>query len=307
MSDMATSPRHGQRPRGWHALKWLIITATALLSPIFFLVMFLTVTSLLSPWRWAWTVPVASEGCFVIAYLLGILLEWAGKPMNWLRLVPWFFAAASLVLNVWASLGDVPGLLAHAVVTVAFFLPLIAGESAVRSLSRSEEDIKLTAESADARRYALDLVRDRKGLLWRFRVPSLLRTQILHRRPPAAVVDAVRDGAQFGGAARWEAVIESWVAAGLTQGDKMAATVARQRREIHAAEKAAAPAAPKRHPKRQPKRQAAATEWRGKAAGIVASDSGIRAAELALQCGISKRTAERYLADVPQQLRVARG
>src|SRR5216684_3769831 len=239
MDDMTdakypASPRHGQRTTGWHVLKCLIITATVLLAPVFFIVMFLTVNRLLRPsfGHWAWTVPVATEACFVIAYLLGILLEWAGKPMEWLRFVPWLFAAASLVLNVWASIGAVPGMIGHAVVTVAFFLPLIAGEAAVRSLARSEEDVKLTAEMADARRYALDLVRDRKGLLWRFRVPSLLRTQILRSRPPAAVVSAVQDGARFGGAAKWEAAVEAWIAGRLTQGDKMAVTVERQRRAI---------------------------------------------------------------------------
>jgi hypothetical protein len=74
-----------------------------------------------------------------------------------------------------------------------------------------------------------------------------------------------------------------------------AAEAAARKAEL-VAQKATAP----RRPKRQSARQATATTatgWRDKARDIVAANPRIRAAELALSCGTSKRTAERFLAE----------
>jgi hypothetical protein len=201
---------------------------------VFFADMFLTVTHLLHPsfGGWAWTVPAATEGSFTVLYLLDLLLQAKGKPMGWLRFAPYPFAAASLFLNVYAAGGSLPGITGHAVVTVAFFLPLLAGEATVRSLSVSDETMCLAGEIADARRYALDLIRDREGIWWRFKVPSLLKRQILRSRPPAIVAAAVADGARFGGASKWESLVEEWVTAGLTQHARIAAKVERKKRAI---------------------------------------------------------------------------
>jgi hypothetical protein len=308
----AYTTRHGHRPGGWHALKWVIIITTVLLAPVFFAVMYLTVTHLLADsfGRWAWTVPVATETCFVIAYLLGILLEWAHKPMDWLRYVPWLFAAASLTLNVWASLGDPPGMIGHAVVTVAFFLPLIAGEAAVRSLSRSEDDIARAAELGDALRYARDLARDRKGRLWRWRIPSLLRNQIRHKRPPASVTTAVAEGARYGGASAWERAVEDWLATGLTRGEQMDATVAAKRDAIAATMPAPQDVPPARQLPRHRARQNGQSDRaraNAKAARLLTANPAMAIDDVARQAGVSPRTVSRIKSGLPRQLHVAEG
>src|ERR1035438_9074569 len=175
-------------------LRAAIVVLAVLLVPVFFADMFVTVTRLLRPsfGALAWTVPAATEGSFAVLFLLGLLLLAEGKPMGWLQWTPYPFAAAALLLNVYASRGDLPAMVGHAVVTVAFFLPLIAGEAAVRSLSRSADDIAVSAEFAAARRYAIDLVRGRKGVFWRVRVPSLLRTRIVAGRFPAPAAAGAR-------------------------------------------------------------------------------------------------------------------
>ena len=291
------------RPRRWRGLRTAIVILAALLAPVFFLDMFVTVVHLMRPsfGRLAWTVPAATEGSFVVLYLLDLLLQWAGKPMGWLRLAPYPFAAASLLLNVYAYLGDVPAMVGHAGVTVAFFLPLLAGEAAVRSLSVSEDDIRQRAEHSAARRYAMDLVRDQKGICWRWRIPSLLRTRIVRGRFPAHVTAAVKDGAQFGGAGKWEAAVEKMVTDALTQGVRMTATVERQERQIKrqadAPEIAPAERQGERQPVRQAKRQPAASDRdraRDKARRKLKADPAIPAADLAAYCGVSKRTAERW-------------
>jgi len=292
-------------------LRATIVTLGALLAPVFFADMFRTVTQLLGPsfHGYAWTVPAATEGSFIFIYLLDIYLLAEGKPMGWLRFAPYPFAAASLVLNVYASFGDMPAVLGHAVVTVAFFLPLLAGEAAVKSLAISDEAVALAQEMEAARQYAIDLVRDQKGWQWRWRVPSLLRSRILHGRMPSDVTEAVRQGASFGGAAKWEAAVEKMVTDALTQRARMTASVERQERAIKrqsvatedAPDSASATATPQRQPVRQTERQPTASERdkaRAKAARLVKADSDITATDLAAKCGVSKRTAERWKGDM---------
>lgn len=294
---------HAKLTDGQRWLRAAIVTGAVILSPAFFIVLYVTSTDVVRPafGIWAWTVPVATEGCFLLLYGLDIFLQWCGKPMGWLRFTPYPFAAASLLLNVWAYRGDLPGMLGHAVLVVAFFLPVIAGEAAVRSMSVSDDEVRYTAELADARRYALDLVRDRKGRLWRWRVPSLLKRQILRSRPPAVVASAVRDGASYGGAEKWETPVEEWVTDGLTQGVKVATAVTVRKRQIErqaaATDDATAERQDERQPVRQAKRQATASERdkaRGKAARKLKAEPAISAAELAAHCGVHKRTAERW-------------
>lgn len=211
MPDMP-DPKHA-RPRGWVRLCRFVIVGAVILSPVFFIVMYLSVTDLVRPsfHDWAWAVPVATEGCFTLLYCLDLLLTWAGKPMGWLRLTPYPFAAASLWLNIYSAHGDLPGMVGHGVVTVAFFLPLIAGEAAVRRLAVSEDEAKLSLAMADARQHAIDLCRDAKGTWWRQRIPSLLRRQILSGRLPDEVRSDVTLKVGAGRTSGWEDTVRTWV------------------------------------------------------------------------------------------------
>jgi hypothetical protein len=300
-----------------HGLRTAIIALGAALAPVFFTDMFMTVVNLLGPsfHGWAWTVPAATEGSFIFLYLLDLYLLAEGKPMGWLRFAPYPFALASLVLNVYSSFGDAPGMLGHGVVTVAFFLPLLAGEAAVKSMSVSDKEVALADEMKAARQYAIDLVRDQLGFFWRLRpsVPTLLRTRIVSGRLPGHVARAVRDGVAACDATVWEAAVEKMVTDALTQRAKMAAAVVRQERDIQqtadattdtttdATTGATRDATPERQAARQPKRQLTASERdknRAKAARIVAAEPAIRAEDLAARCGVTKRSAERWKAEM---------
>ena len=165
-------------------------------------------------------------------------------------------------------------------------------------------------EQADAMRYARDLMRDRKGIWWRLRVPSLLRVQILHNRPPAAVVTAVNEGASYGGATRWEPAVEKWIADGLTRGDLMAVTVERQRRTIAASAVTSEPAAggvsASAQAPRQPSRQKA-VDGRAKVKRLLLANPGMAKAEVARKAGVSESTVDRVKRELPTPLHVARG
>ena len=309
--DIAGRPRpeHTKPSRGWlRILLAVIVVIAACLAPVFFLDMFFTVTHLLggSFHGWAWTVPAATEGSFVVLYLLDLYLQRRGKPMGWLRYAPYPFAAASVFLNVWSSWGDIPAMLGHVTVTAAFFLPLLAMEAAVRSLSVSEADVKDAAELADARRYALDLVRDRAGRFWRFRrsVPSLLKRQILRSRPPAAVVRAVKDGAQFGGAEKWEAPVEKWVTDGLTQGVKVAAAVTVRKRAIERQAKAQDDGQDDRQkppPKTVKKQVSATVRKQAEVKRLLTVTPALTNAEIMRRAGVSESTVIRAKKQQPER------
>jgi hypothetical protein len=300
------SPKHSRRDK-WDWLLRLIVVLTALLVPLCFYELFHVTTTLLYPYigHRAWIVPAAVEGGFTISFLLDLWLQHKGKPQAWLRWVPYGFAAASLLIQVWAAHGVIPAMVANTAVTAAFFLPLIASERAVKSLAITDDEVKEMRERGDAMRYARDLMRDRKGIWWRWRVPSLLRVQILHARPPAAVLKAVQDGSRFGGAAAWEPAVETWVAGALTRGDKMAVTVERQKRTIAAS--AAASALPSEaastvpQSKRQPARSRAVS-GRLKAQRFLTEDPAMPLLEVARRAGVSKSTVERVKRELPVQL-----
>jgi hypothetical protein len=230
---MASMGKHSNElTSGQRTLATVIATLALLVSPLFFAVMFATVNHLLaSSFGWlAWTVPVATELSFVILYLLEMLLEWLDSAPGWLRVAPYPFAVASLALNVYAAHGNVPGMIGHAVVTVAFFLPLIALKAAVHRLTASDEDRRRATAVADAIAHARDILRaaDR---WWRLRAPLMLRRQLRTRRLPAAVMEAINQGAASGGAAMWEPAVEAWITRSLVLPEGVSAQLAAARRE----------------------------------------------------------------------------
>jgi hypothetical protein len=236
MADM--SPTHAREPRsgGWKALRILVIVVGVALSPLFFADMFANVRHLLLPGMGdrSWIVPAATEGSFLFLFLLDVLLLLARKPAAWLRYAPFLFAAMSLALNIWGGHGSVLLSIGYGAVTLAFFVPIVAGEQAIRSMSVTDEDVRQGEEMKAAMRHASDLVRSHTG--WRrWRAPSLLRIQIRHRRPPASVASAIRDGANFGGAAKWEELVEAWVSKGLMRNAHLAARLEAEKHAIEAA------------------------------------------------------------------------
>jgi hypothetical protein len=195
---------------GQRNLAVTVVLLGVALMPMAFAEMLRTVVILLAPLGfggWAWTVPVGTEVGFIGLYLIDVLMEWKHRPVRALRAGPYAFAAASLWLNV-AAAPSVPAMVGHAVLPMLFFGYLLAGKAAVKRLTVSDAEHATAAAMADARRYALDLVRAMRGPFWRFRVPSLLRRQILSSRFPDEARSAVEIRVTSGG---WQKDIRAWV------------------------------------------------------------------------------------------------
>jgi hypothetical protein len=219
MDDMAHSkpetPRHAAR---WTfmqaALAAAAAAAAAAITPLFFASLFMTVWGLLRsvPYgAWPWIVPLACEGCFMTLFLVDVLLVLRRKPRGRLRFAPYLFAAGSLVLNFLAGRGSVPATTGHVMVTLAFFATVTEGEEAVRKLAVADRDARVAGMMADARRYAVDVARDRRGLLWRWRVPALLRRDIASGRLSDEVRQAVEMAVSVGRSSGWRKPVLEWV------------------------------------------------------------------------------------------------
>ena len=228
MSVMAG--KHSKLSGGQRALAVFIASLAVALTPVFFTVMYLAVTHLLagSFGTWSWTVPIATEISFTLLFLLWVLLEWRDRAPGWLKFAPYPFAAASLWLNVYSSRGDIPGMVGHGVVTVAFFVPLLALKAAVSRLTVSDEERKRAVAVDDAIAHARDILRAADPW-WRFRAPVLLRRQLRSRRLPAAVLESIGQGVMFGGASKWEPAVEAWVTRSLALPEGVSAQLAAAR------------------------------------------------------------------------------
>lgn len=233
MDDMAhsqaplTGPRHAAR---WTFPQAALATVAAVfavaVTPLFFASMFMTVLDLLrsSPYgAWPWVVPLAAEGCFTALFLMDVVIVLRRKPRGRLRSAPWLFAAGSLVLNFLAGHGNPASVTGHVMVTLAFFFTVIEGEEAVRKLAVADRDARIAEIMADARRYAIDVVRDRRGRLWRWRVPVLLRRDITSGRLCDEVRQAVELAVSVGRSSGWRGPVLEWVTKELRLPDEAAA------------------------------------------------------------------------------------
>ena len=232
MSDMTNeSPRHGTR---WTFPQILLAAFAALfaasITPLFFAGMFVTVWDLLRGagyGSWPWMVPLAGEGVFMVLFLSDLLLVLRRKPRGRLRFAPYLFAAGSLALNAMAGHGRAAATAGHVLVTLAFFAMVIEGEEVFRKLAVADRDARVAEMMADARRYAIDVVRDRRGYWWRLRVPALLRRDIRTGRLSDEIRQAVELAVSVGRASGWRAPAMEWVTRELRLGDEAEAADAK--------------------------------------------------------------------------------
>lgn len=222
--------KHSRLSKGQRTLAAFIAILAVALTPVFFAVMFTAVTHLLAAsfGGWSWTVPVATEISFTLLFLLWVLLEWRDRAPGWLRVAPYPFAAASLWLNVYSARGNLPGMVGHGVVTIAFFIPILALKAAVTRLTVSDEERKRGVATRDAIDHARDILRAADPW-WRFRAPVLLRRQLRSRRLPAAVAEAIALGVTFGGSSKWEPAVEAWITRSLALPEGVTAQLAAAR------------------------------------------------------------------------------
>lgn len=227
-------PKHARTLSGGQsALAGLILTLALAVTPVFFIVMFVTVNDLVGPYfnGWGWTVPVATEITFAMLFLTAVLFEWLRSPSHALWIAPYPFAAISAFLNVWASHGSVPGMGGHLAVTLAFFTPVTFAKMGVRRLMIGEGERARSIAKADARAHARDVLRSALGFWWRRRTPVLLRRQLRSGRLPALVMAAVETGV----ATEWEPAVEAWITSAVVLPERFSATLAAARAEASAA------------------------------------------------------------------------
>ena len=221
---------------GQAVLAAVIALLAAAVTPVFFIVMFVTVNKLLGPYfdGWAWTVPVATEIVFAMLFLFAVLLEWLRLPSRSLWVAPYPFAVISAFLNVWAFHDSIPGMAGHLAVTLAFFTPVTFAKMGVRKLIVTDAERSQATALADARAHARDMLRSALGPFWRHRAPVLLRRQLRSGRLPARVLEAVESGAQYGGAVVWEPAVEAWITSAVTLPERFSAVLAAARQEASA-------------------------------------------------------------------------
>lgn len=218
---------------GQKTLATVILLLALAVTPVFFIVMFLTVNLMLGPYfdGWAWTVPVATEATFMLLFLWAVLMEWLRRPKRVLWIAPYPFAALSAFLNVWAAHGSIPGMAGHLAVTLAFFTPVTFAKTGVRSMLVTDEERARALALADAQAHARDMLCSALGAWWRRKSPVLLRRQLDSGRLPAKVLEAVENGARFGGATVWEPAVEAWIASAVALPERTAEAVRAARSE----------------------------------------------------------------------------
>jgi hypothetical protein len=239
--------------KGWTIAQAALAVACGLLGAgiavLGFIDIYLTVTHLLYPmWgAWSWTVILLGEGSFTGAYFGALLLDLRDRPPARVRafLACYLsaFAAGSLLLNLYAGRGSVPGLVSHGIVVGAFFGYLFLVKIIVKRLSADPSARALEVALTDARQYAIDLLRARLGVLWRFRAPSLLRRQVVTGRLCDSVREDVKMKVSLGRGSGWEAPVREWVlgADGLNLGVQAERDARKAREDIT---RVASPASP---------------------------------------------------------------
>lgn len=238
---------------GQKSLAALIVLLALAVTPVFFIVMFITVNTMLGPFfdGWAWTVPVATEATFMLLFLWAILTEWLRRPKRALWIAPYPFAFLSAFLNVWAAHGSIPGMAGHLAVTLAFFTPVTFAKTGVRSMLVTDEERARALALADAQAHARDMLRSALGVMWKYRAPVLLRRQLRSGRLPAKVLEAVENGARSGGASVWEPAVEGWIASAATLPERTAEALRAARSE---ASRPTPPSMPEPAPEAPPER-----------------------------------------------------
>ena len=238
--------------KGWTIPEGITAAACALLGTgaviLGFTGIYITIVPLLEPW-WHWFSPLylgTGEGSFAFAYLGWLLLTMRDEPPRKLvaGLLAYlgFFAAASLALCAYASAGNFADVLSHVALCIAFFGAGIIAKVLVHRLAADPVRRRTERALADARRYAIDLLRARLGLAWRFRAPSLLRRQVTTGRLCDAVREDVTAKVDEGRTSGWEGAVREWVLG--ADGLNLAAQAAEDARRAHASITRQAPPAP---------------------------------------------------------------
>jgi hypothetical protein len=168
-----------------------------------------------------------------------------------------------------------------------------------RMVLRNVTSYPVAVELEEARLFARDLARAHFGRWsWRRNAPSLLRSAISTGRLGDDVTTAATASVKARVTGGWEQAVRDMVKTAVTEGDKLTASVRREKRQIEATAAATEQRQASTPAKRQKPRRAS-VKWRDKAEREVTANPAISAAELAQACKVSKRSAERYLADWP--------
>ena len=206
------------------AMAGLYIAVCPLVGFSAFVVIYRTVTGLVSPWfgAWSWIVPASAEGMYLCTHAARAWLELHYRPLRpplRVRLVLVGFSAACMAASYWLNIasahGNVNDAISHGAVVTAFFGTIIIGQILIRHLKITADERTLMAAMDDARRYAVDMVAATAGRWWwapfSRKVPSLLKRRLRSGRLPDAVREAVAVAAEDGRTGGWEDAVKVWV------------------------------------------------------------------------------------------------
>ena len=251
--------------------------------------------------------------------------DWLGRAMHAIMPALWI---VFLELTRWRQRADIRKAEKADPVPLARWLlsPVHTARLKKRMADHNVLSYKLASALEDARLHMRDLARAHYGGRWGCwrKAPSLLRMNIRRGRVGDDVTAAVAEAVRAGRSGGWEAVVRQAVTRAITDGDKLTADVAQERRAIrHATDDASrsattAPAgtpggaslaapAPRQEP-RQRSPQMGATERdaaHAKARRLLTRNPGIKIGDVAEQTGLSPRTVDRIKATLPALRSVA--
>lgn len=130
------------------------------------------------------------------------------------RVLAWLLGALTVYVNAHGSpAGDWLGLTLHVSAPALWiaFLELTRWRKIRKAKAPTAEEARLARATGDARRYAIDLARSLRGPAWRWRVPSLLRRQVLGGRFPDEVTEALERCVRLGKTTGWQQSVRDWV------------------------------------------------------------------------------------------------
>ena len=311
MSGMTTSPRHAR----FVSAKVLIKDNPLLvvIAGIGFAVSFQTIADLARAQHMPGN-PVLYPVLIDVGFLAAVIEERHairdGRSDIAPRVLAWLLGALTIYVNAHGSpSGDWLGLSLHVAGPALWiaFLELTRWRKIRKAKAPGEEEIA----RADARRYAIDLLRAELGRRWRLSAPRLMRRQVVTGRLPHAVTAAVRESVSSPYADPWEPVVERWVVDGLTKGVKVAAEVTREKQAIRASAVASEPAGDDTLASRQTARQADSSSRAQKQAKVrrLLTDGKARTtADVARLAGVSESTVDRIKRSIrPRAVNAADG
>ncbi len=176
-----------------------------------------------------------------------------------------------------------------------------------RMVLRNVTSYPVAVELEEARLFARDLARAHYGRWqWRRKAPSLLRSAISTGRLGDAVTSAATQAVRARVTGGWEQAVRDMVTRAVTEGDKLAVSVRRERRQIDRQDQAQNDGQKARQ--KTPRKTVSATaRKRAKVKAILEATPRMPLDEVAKKAGVSESTVTRIKRETPTPIHAAGG